>query len=90
MTKDQFVEAVSAKVGCSKKEAADVIDAALDEITKALQGGDKIVFTGFGVFSVSHRKARAGVNPKTGAKLQIPAMDVPKFKAGKSLKEAVR
>jgi len=90
MTKDQLIEAVAAKVGISKKQGEEMMEAVLDNITKALQKGDKVVLTGFGAFVVSHRKARAGVNPKTGAKIQIPAMKVPKFKAGKALKEAVR
>lgn len=90
MTKDQIVEAVANKCGCSKKQTEECLDAVLESITKALQKGDKAVFTGFGAFVVSHRKARQGVNPKTGAKIQIPAMKVPKFRAGKSLKDAVR
>jgi len=90
MTKDQLIEAVASKCACSKKEASECIEAALDGITKALQKGDKVILTGFGAFSVSKRAARAGINPKTGAKIQIPAMKVPKFKAGKALKDAVK
>jgi len=90
MTKDQLVEAVAAKVGVSKKQSEEFMEAILDEITKALQKNDKVVLTGFGAFVISNRKARAGVNPKTGAKIQIPAMKVPKFRAGKALKEAVK
>jgi len=90
MTKDQLIEAVATKVGVSKKQADDFMEATIDGITKAMQKGDKVVLTGFGAFLVSNRKARQGVNPKTGAKIQIPAMKVPKFKAGKALKEAVR
>lgn len=90
MTKDQLIEAVASKCACSKKGACECLEAALEEITKAMQKGDKVVLTGFGAFQVSKRAARAGVNPKTGAKIQIPAMKVPKFKAGKALKDAVR
>jgi len=90
MTKDQLIEAVANKIGVSKKQGEEFMEAVLDEITKALQKNDKVVLTGFGAFVISNRKARAGVNPKTGAKIQIPAMKVPKFKAGKALKEAVR
>jgi nucleoid DNA-binding protein len=90
MTKDQIIDAVAQKCGCSKKQTEECLDAILDNITKALQKGDKVVFTGFGAFVVSARKARQGVNPKTGAKIQIPAMKVPKFRAGKSLKDAVK
>ncbi len=90
MTKDQLIEAVASKCACSKKAACECFEAALEVITKAMQKGDKVVLTGFGAFAVSKRAARAGVNPKTGAKIQIPAMKVPKFKAGKGLKDAVR
>jgi len=90
MTKDQIIDAVAAKTGLSKKQTDEVVESVLDNITKALQKGEKVVFTGFGAFVISHRKARQGVNPKTGAKIQIPAMKAPKFRAGKALKEAVR
>ncbi|MDD2753184.1 MAG: HU family DNA-binding protein [Candidatus Portnoybacteria bacterium] len=90
MTKDQIIEAVSAKCNLSKKQTDEVLESVLDNITKALQKGDKVAFTGFGAFVISNRKARKGVNPKTGAKINIPAMKVPKFRAGKALKEAVR
>ncbi len=89
MTKEELVEAV-AKVCDSKKQAADAINAFLDSLTKALTKGEKITLTGFGTFSVSKRAARQGVNPRTGEKIKIAACKVPKFKAGKSLKEAVR
>jgi len=89
MSKDDLVEAV-AKGCCSKKEAADAVNAMLDTITKALTKGEKITLTGFGTFSVSKRAARMGVNPRTGEKIKIAARTVPKFKAGKALKEAVK
>jgi DNA-binding protein HU-beta len=90
MNKDQLIEAIIAKSGSSKKEGADALDAMVAAVTGALKKNDKVAIAGFGVFSVSKRAARSGVNPKTGAKIQIPAMKVPKFKAGKALKEAVR
>jgi len=90
MTKDQLIESVAAKCGCSKKQIAECLEAVLEQITQAMQKEEKVVLTGFGAFVVSHRKARAGVNPKTGAKIQIPAMKAPKFRAGKALKEAVK
>lgn len=89
MTKDELIEAV-AKVCDSKKQAGDAVNATLDAISKALSKGDKVALTGFGVFSVSKRAARTGVNPRTGAKIKIAATTVPKFKAGKGLKEAVK
>jgi DNA-binding protein HU-beta len=62
----------------------------LDAITSALSKGQKVTITGFGTFSVSKRAARMGVNPRTGEKIKIKATTVPKFKAGKSLKDAVK
>ena len=90
MNKDKLVDVVSAKLGSTKSEAERAINAILDEITSALQKGDEVSLTGFGTFSVSSRKARAGVNPRIGEKIQIAAVKVPKFRAGKNLKEAVR
>jgi DNA-binding protein HU-beta len=90
MNKDQLIEAIAAKTGASKKEGADALEAIIDTIISTLKKDDKVAISGFGTFQVSKRAARAGVNPKTGAKIQIPAMKVPKFKAGKGLKEAVR
>lgn len=89
MTKDQLIEEV-AKSCCSKKEAGECVNAMLDAITAALSKGQKLTLTGFGTFSVSKRAARMGVNPRTGEKIKIKATTVPKFKAGKSLKEAVK
>ncbi|MEA1937045.1 MAG: HU family DNA-binding protein [Patescibacteria group bacterium] len=91
MTKDEIINAVAAKADISKKDAENVINATLETIVKALTDGEKVTFTGFGTFSVSKREARTGVNPQhPEQKIQIPAMNVPKFKSGKSLKDAVR
>jgi len=89
LSKDGLVEAV-AKGCCTKKEAADAVNAVLDTITSTLTKGDKVTITGFGTFSTSNRAARMGVNPRTGEKIKIKATTVPKFKAGKSLKDAVK
>ncbi|NQV00899.1 MAG: HU family DNA-binding protein [Parcubacteria group bacterium] len=89
MTKDELIEEV-AKVCDSKKQAGDVVNAVLDTITSTLSKGGEIVITGFGKFSVSKRAARMGVNPRTGEKIKIKATTVPKFKAGKALKDAVK
>lgn len=89
ITKEELIEIV-ANVCDSKKQANDAINALLDGITKALIKGDKVTLTGFGTFNVSKRAARMGVNPRTGAKIKISARKVPKFKAGKSLKDAVK
>lgn len=90
MTKDELIEAVVSKTGASKKDTDEIIEATLDVITKELVNGGKVSFAGFGTFSVGHRAARTGINPQTKEKLEIPAMDVPKFKAGKKLKDAVK
>jgi len=91
MTKDELIGTIAAKTDVSKKEVEMVVNAALEAITKTLVEGGKVALTGFGTFSVSKRAARTGVNPqKPGEKIQIPAMTVPKFKAGKSLKDAVK
>ncbi|MDD5760858.1 MAG: HU family DNA-binding protein [Candidatus Pacebacteria bacterium] len=90
MTKEGLIDAIVNKIGCSKKDAGEALDAVLDSITKSLTSGDTVTITGFGTFSVRKRAARSGVNPKTGEKIQIPAMTVPKFKAGKGLKDAVK
>lgn len=88
MTKEELLEEIS-DCCCSKKEACDCLDAVLNAITKSLQKGEEVRFTGFGIFKVSNRKARKGRNPRTGESIDIPARNVPGFKAGKALKDAV-
>ena len=90
MTKQEFVEQVASKSGLSRGEASKAVDAVLDSITDALKSGQDVSFTGFGKFSASQRKARQGVNPRTGEKVSIPATTVPKFTAGSQLKQAVK
>ncbi len=90
MTKEELVQSVVKKTGLSKKLATETLAVVLDEITKSLSKGKEVMFTGFGKFEVVRRKARKGINPKTGAKIKIPARKVPKFKAGKMLKDAVK
>ncbi len=89
MNKTDLIEAV-AKVTCTKKEAAEAVDATLAAITKALKKGDAVTLVGFGTFGVKKRKARTGRNPQTGKALKIAAKKVPVFKAGKALKDAVK
>ena len=80
MTKQEFVDAVAAKSGLSRREAAGAVDAVLETITETLTKRDQISFTGFGKFATSDRKARMGVNPRNpGEKVHIPAATVPKF-----------
>jgi nucleoid DNA-binding protein len=89
MNKAQLIDEV-AKVTCSKKEAGLAVDATIAAIQKALKKGDTVTLVGFGTFRVSKRKARKGRNPQTGAAIKIAAKKVPVFKAGKSLKDAVK
>lgn len=90
MNKDKLVDAVSAKLGSTKAEAERAINAVLDEVTASLSRGEEVALSGFGTFGVSQRKPRMGVNPRTGEKIQIAAVKVARFRAGKNLKEAVR
>ncbi|MFZ2192684.1 MAG: HU family DNA-binding protein [Candidatus Moraniibacteriota bacterium] len=90
MNKDALVSAISEKTDLSKKDVEMTLETMIEVITKSLKSGEKVTMTGFGTFKVSNRAAREGINPQTKAKIQIPAMTVPKFTAGKALKEAVK
>jgi|AntAceMinimDraft_16_1070373.scaffolds.fasta_scaffold02821_2 DNA-binding protein HU-beta len=90
MTKQQLVEILADKSGLSKSVSAEFLNTLLDEIGKTLAKGDEVVLTGFGKFLASKRKARMGRNPQTGASIKIAATTVPRFKAGKALKDIVR
>lgn len=90
MTKDDLIEAVRKKLDISRRAAYETVNLVFDSIVAALKRGESATITGFGTFRVGKRAARSGINPRTGAKIQIPAMNVPKFKAGKELKEAVK
>lgn len=89
MNKSELIDIVADQADISKSAAGDAIDAVLDGITSALKNGDSVTFVGFGTFSVSDRAARAGRNPQTGETIQIKASKLAKFKAGKSLKDAL-
>lgn len=91
MTKQELIAAAAQVAGVTKKAAAEVLDAVLAHVTKSLKRGENVTITGFGTFRVSKRQARTGVNPRNPSmKIKIPAMKLPAFKAGKSLKDAVR
>lgn len=90
MTKADLVDKIASGVGISKTSANIALNIALDSIRSALKKGQKVSLVGFGTFSVSRRKARRGRNPRTGVEIKIPAMRIPKFTAGKSLKDAVK
>jgi DNA-binding protein HU-beta len=89
MTKAELITAVAAGAGLKKVEAEKAVAAFIATVTVALKKGDKLSLVGFGTFSTAKRAARKGQNPQTGKKINIPAATVPKFKAGKTLKEAV-
>lgn len=88
MSKPELAAKIAEKTGLSKSDAAKAVDAFTESVTEALKAGDKVALVGFGTFSVGDRAARVGKNPQTGAAVQIPAAKVPKFKVGKSLKDA--
>ena len=89
MTREDIVDIIAKKAGMTKKLAAIVLNSTLEGITETLKAGEKIAFIGFGSFAVSKRNARTGINPKTQAKITIPASKVPVFRAGTKLKEDV-
>ncbi len=90
MTKEQMIERMAAEAEITKAQATRAMKSMITNITKSLKKGTKVTLVGFGTFDISKRKARTGRNPRTGAEIAIPAAKVPKFKAGKALKEAVR
>lgn len=90
MTKQDLVNAIADMAGMTKVDAAKALDALEAAVVKALKKGDKVTWTGFGTFEVRSRAARMGRNPQTGAPLHIAASKTPAFKAGKTLKDAVR
>ncbi|MCX6812614.1 MAG: HU family DNA-binding protein [Candidatus Berkelbacteria bacterium] len=90
MNKSQLVESVAKKTGLSRREATVGIDSAFELISKELKRGGKITLTGFGTFDVGKRRARAGVNPRTGAKIKIGAARMPRFRPSRALKKDVR
>ena len=89
MNKDELIAKVANSVGVSKTDAAKSVDAVFSNITSSLKGGNEVRLVGFGTFIVSNRAATTGRNPRTGESIQIPAKKVPKFRAGKALKDTV-
>jgi DNA-binding protein HU-beta len=90
MNKSELVEAIAHGSGVTKADAQRVLDTFMMTVTDALKSGDQVVLPGFGSFSTGNRSARTGRNPQTGQTIQIKASRVAKFKAGKTLKEAVQ
>ena len=89
MNKGELIDAVAGAAGLSRADATKAVDAVLDSIQGTLANGGSVSLVGFGTFSVKARAARAGRNPRTGETIQIAASNVPGFKAGKGLKDAV-
>ena len=90
MNKPEFIASVSEKTGLSRKDTERVVNAALDTIAAALVNGEKVQFSGFGIFEAKDRKARVGRDPHTKEPMDIPATRVPSFKPSKVLKDAVK
>ncbi len=89
MNKNDLVASVAGAAELSKADAAKAVDCVFETITNSLANAGEVRLVGFGTFSVARRRATEGRNPRTGEKIQIPASNQPKFKAGKALKEAV-
>ncbi|GAH25825.1 unnamed protein product [marine sediment metagenome] len=83
------MEAVAAEVGLTKKDVNNVVDAITSAIADSLAGGEEVTLVGFGTFQTQKRKARQGVNPQTGDRISIPAKNIPKFRPGRNLREAL-
>ncbi len=89
MNKSELIDAITQEADLSKAAAGRALDAVINAVTGALKDGESVSLVGFGTFSVKARAARAGRNPQTGATIQIAAANIPSFKAGKALKDAV-
>lgn len=89
MNKSELIEAIAASADIPKAAAGRALDAMVDSITGALKKGDQVALVGFGTFAVKERAARTGRNPRTGDPIEIAAANIPSFKAGKALKDAV-
>ena len=87
MNKTELIAAVAEKSGITKKDAERVINATFETITAEMKKFEKVQISGFGIFEVKHREARVGRNPRTNLSMDIPASDVPSFKASKTLKD---
>jgi len=91
MNKAELIEKLAQKLGVQKKDAEKMVDTLLETIIETLKEGREVTLTGFGTFSAKERSARAGVNPlNPKERIQIPAVTIPKFKAGKTLKDALK
>jgi len=90
MNKASLVEAVHTKLGGTKVQAEEAVDTIINSIVDTLKGGGEVSISGLGIFATKIRAARTARNPRTGESIQVPSMRVPKFRAAKALKEAVK
>ena len=90
MNKSELIASLSEETAFSKKDVARVIDSFTRIVDRTLRKGEKVSLTGFGSFWISRRPARAGINPATKKRINLPEVNVPRFKAGKNLRKAVR
>jgi len=90
MNKAAIVDAVHVVLGGTKVQAEQAVDKMVESIIESLKKGEEVSIAGLGIFSVKQRKAREARNPRTGEAIQVPAMKVPKFRAAKALKDAVK
>jgi nucleoid DNA-binding protein len=90
MTKAELIDKIASGTGLSKADSTRALDTTLNSVKAAMKKGQKVTLVGFGTFSVSKRKSRKGRNPRTGEVITIPAAKIPKFTAGKSLKDFIK
>ena len=90
MNKQALADLIHAKIGGTKTQSEEVVQMIIDSITSTLKKGEEVSLAGLGIFSVKHRAARDARNPKTGETVKVAAMKVPKFRAAKALKDAVK
>lgn len=90
MNKASLADAVHERIGCSKADADRAVETIIDSVVDTLKKGDEVSIAGLGIFSIKARAARTARNPRTGEPVEVPAMNVPKFRAAKALKDAVK
>ncbi len=90
MTKQQLIETLAGETKMTKRQVQTVLSTFVSIVGRTVKKGEKVSVTGFGTFDLGKRAARRGVNPQTGAEIRIPEMPMPRFRAGKRLKEIVR
>ena len=90
MTKHKLIETLAKETGMTRKQVEGFLVTLVDLVGRTIKRGEKVSITGFGTFDLGKRAARRGVNPQTGKEIHIPEMPMPRFRAGKRLKEIVR